>query len=298
MRLPLRPPRPLHPQHFNRTFASRRIPIPIPIPIPPLPNTTNTVQQTPRCPPPTSPPCACNPTNLDIDRTTPLLGTMPRYHKHVVVSTGKHDWYSRIEFDGGDGGLAGKLKSLLKKRGNVHSLSRGPFAPTLVTNSSFPAGEGGSIRVFPDGLYFPSLPTDDKTLESFAAAYLLNASPDPTSLPSPPQKITHPTILICSHNSRDNRCGEYYPPLRQEFDDVLRRKGLEGVEVAGSSHLSGHKWAGNVVVYLPGEGEEEGWGVWYGRVGVEQVEGIVEETVVKRRVLGDLVRGLVGREME
>ncbi|KAF8539078.1 Sucrase/ferredoxin-like-domain-containing protein [Trichophaea hybrida] len=288
MRLPLRPPRPLHPQHFHRTFASRRIPIPIS----PLPNTINMVQQTPQCPPPTCAPCACNPTNLDIDRTTPLLGTMPRFQKHVVISTGKRDWASRIELDGGDGGLAGKLKTLLKKRGD-------PRAPTLITNSSFPEGEeGGSIRVFPDGLYFPSLPTDDNTLESFAAAYLLNESSESTSLPQPPQKITHPTILICSHNSRDNRCGQYYPPLREEFDDVLKRKGLKEVEVAGSSHLSGHKWAGNVVVYLPGEGEEEGWGVWYGRVGVEQVEGIVEETVVKRRVLGDHVRGVVGREIE
>lgn len=34
-----------------------------------------------------------------------------------------------------------------------------------------------------------------------------------------------------------------------------------------------------------------GAGVWYGRVGPENVEGVVEETVVKGRVVGELLRG-------
>jgi hypothetical protein len=105
--------------------------------------------------------------------------------------------------------------------------------------------------------------------------------------------LKHATVLICSHNSRDTRCGAYYPVLKQEFETVLKREGIEGVKVEGTSHLSGHKFAGNVVVYLP-----QGWGVWYGRVGVGEVEGIVRETIVGGRVLKELTRGVVGREME
>jgi hypothetical protein len=116
MHLPLRPPRlPLRPPlHIStRTFARLRIPVPI-VPLSPVP-----IPQTPQCPPPTFPPCACDPPDLDIDRTTPLLGTMPRYSKHIVISTGKHDWASRVELDPSDNELAGRLKALLKKRGNV-----------------------------------------------------------------------------------------------------------------------------------------------------------------------------------
>ena len=34
-----------------------------------------------------------------------------------------------------------------------------------------------------------------------------------------------------------------------------------------------------------------GSGIWYGRVGPEQVEGIIEETIVEGRVVGELLRG-------
>ena len=153
-----------------------------------------------------------------------------------------------------------------------------------------------SAHVFPDNLYFPSLATDDATLSGWVDKYLLQPSPIPnpaTPLPHP-KKLNTATVLICSHSSRDQRCGAYYPPLREEFENVFRRKGLGGeVKIAATSHLSGHKFAGNVVVYLP-----EGWGVWYGRVGVGQVEGIVGETIVKGRVVGELARGVVGRELE
>lgn len=78
---------------------------------------------------------------------------------------------------------------------------------------------------------------------------------------------------------------------------MLRERGVEA-SVAGSSHLGGHKWAGNVVVYLPGGEGEDGWGVWYGRVGVREVQAIVDETVVGRRVVEGICRGVVGRAIE
>jgi hypothetical protein len=108
-----------------------------------------------------------------------------------------------------------------------------------------------------------------------------------------PQHVVEPVVLICSHTSRDARCGAYYPVLKAEFERVLAERGVKGVKVAATSHLSGHKFAGNVVVYMPG-----GWGVWYGRVGVEEVEGIVQETVLGGRVVGSLLRGVVGRDVD
>jgi hypothetical protein len=70
---------------------------------------------------------------MEIDRHTPLGGTMPRYHAHVVVATGRSDWASKIEFDTADpgGGLAGRLKALQSARGAGLRDVRPPPPPIL-----------------------------------------------------------------------------------------------------------------------------------------------------------------------
>lgn len=130
------------------------------------------------------------------------------------------------------------------------------------------------------------------------------------------------TIMICGHKSRDIRCGTLGPLLHREFykfvaSAVTRSKREAGVawstqaatkvhplaftNVDLCSHVGGHAYAGNVVIYLPrnwkaedGEGLSPlaGLGVWYGRVEPRHVWGIMEETVGKGRVVGELVRGV------
>ena len=76
--------------------------------------------------------------------------------------------------------------------------------------------------------------------------------------------------------------------------------GVRGkVRVGNISHIGGHKYAGNVVVYLPPE--EENWdrggrGIWYGRVsGKADVQRIVDETVMKGNIIEELLRGAIGK---
>lgn len=65
------------------------------------------------------------------------------------------------------------------------------------------------------------------------------------------------------------------------------------------SHIGGHKFAGNVIIYLPpsmrrrdgGAHPLAGHGVWYGRVEPKHVEGIVQETVINGNVIADMFRG-------
>ena len=64
---------------------------------------------------PTQRPCHCSETpNLDIDRLSPLKGTMPIYNTQVLISTGKCDWNNKIEFEEG---LAADLKGVLGRAG-------------------------------------------------------------------------------------------------------------------------------------------------------------------------------------
>lgn len=137
-------------------------------------------------------------------------------------------------------------------------------------------------------------------------------------------------VLICGHGGRDMRCGVLGPVLRGEFERQLPKAGLQvltravdvgdGRErgmIAGSSaeettgtarvglisHIGGHKFAGNVILYIPPgtktrdgkESEVAGCGIWYGRVEPRHVEGIVRETVMGGRVIEELFRGGIRR---
>lgn len=107
------------------------------------------------------------------------------------------------------------------------------------------------------------------------------------------EDITKPVVMICGHGGRDQRCGILGPILHSAFEREFRRRSIDA-DVAQISHIGGHKFAGNVIIYLPPslEGNAlKGAGIWYGRVGPENVQGVVEETVVKGRVVVDLLRG-------
>jgi hypothetical protein len=112
------------------------------------------------------------------------------------------------------------------------------------------------------------------------------------------EPITKPVILICGHGGRDQRCGILGPILQSSFRTELQRRGIEA-EVAQISHIGGHKYAGNVIIYLPPnlEGNAlKGTGIWYGRVGPENVEGLIEETVVQGKVVVEFLRGGITME--
>lgn len=136
-------------------------------------------------------------------------------------------------------------------------------------------------------------------------------------------------VLMCGHAGRDGRCGVMGPVLKTEFEAALPRAGLEvldgpvvvadgsedvsalegGNTAAGTaarmarvgliSHIGGHKFAGNVIVYLPpllktvegGIHPLAGHGIWYGRVEPRHVQGIVDETILNGNVIEDLFRG-------
>ncbi|KAI4104005.1 MAG: hypothetical protein LQ345_007301, partial [Seirophora villosa] len=68
-------------------------------------------------------------------------------------------------------------------------------------------------------------------------------------------------ILLCSQRTRDARCGQSAPLLRREFERHLRPLGLYrdlqddrpgGVGIYFISHVGGHKFSANVMVYRRG----------------------------------------------
>lgn len=121
------------------------------------------------------------------------------------------------------------------------------------------------------------------------------------------EPIVTPTIFICGHGGRDQRCGILGPILQEAFAKETQRRGIDA-DVAVISHIGGHKFAGNVIIYVPPSMQDnalKGTGIWYGRIEAEHVEGVVDETLMKGRVIFDLLRGgittdgaMIGRIIE
>ena len=154
------------------------------------------------------------------------------------------------------------------------------------------------VHVYPDNLKI-TFNSGNPTLEQvreFQSEWMEHEEPkelDFITVESLPPNSVH--IYVCCHAARDQRCGiigelvlstmrEYIKtPPRDIVDDLLRLD----MQVFGCSHVGGHKYAGNMVVYRP----QWRQGLWYGRVAPSDVDEIMRETVIVGRVLGDHWRG-------
>lgn len=122
-------------------------------------------------------------------------------------------------------------------------------------------------------------PTTTSPLQPFTMPESIPLAPDPktpakangstsntgtsTTPPPPPALTTRPCphqvlILLCSQKTRDARCGQSAPLLRRELERHLRPLGLArdlddtrpgGVGIYFISHVGGHKYSANMLMY-------------------------------------------------
>lgn len=141
--------------------------------------------------------------------------------------------------------------------------------------------------------------------------------PDPAGLAPPLHTRPCPhscVILLCSQRTRDARCGQSAPLLRKEMERWLRPLGLYrdldderpgGVGIYFVSHVGGHKYSANVLIYRRrnpfGQDEPEAQQngvkkedaaaegaaqcIWLGRVSPEDCENLIKYTVLKGKVV-------------
>lgn len=147
------------------------------------------------------------------------------------------------------------------------------------------------------------------------------------------QDVKDILVLICGHKGRDVRCGILGPLLQTGFERMLSANDVHVLKepvpaepvpdsnaLPGSwpnepsntarvgliSHIGGHKFAGNVIIYIPPGAKTRtgvshplaGCGIWYGRVEPKHIEGIVQETVIEGRVIEDHFRGGIKKDGE
>ncbi|KAI9026629.1 Sucrase/ferredoxin-like-domain-containing protein [Phycomyces nitens] len=242
------------------------------------------------------------PTYLKFDHTSPLLGSMKPYSRHVLIGTGQSDWAERIEEDWGT--FAANLTAVTKDR---PVQNRAIITNTSMVNTYSQLPNSHDIVILPDNIIVSNVTPDDA--EAFFEAFLATPLPvapvmiEDYSTRHLKNMVVHKNpydsmILICSHRKRDKLCGVTAEILGTEFDNVLREKdiceGEGGTAVLMVSHVGGHKFAGNVIC-ITHNGTRC---IWYGRVKACHCERIVDDTIIGGRVLKELYRGAMSHSYD
>ncbi|GAA5962766.1 hypothetical protein JCM3765_001507 [Sporobolomyces pararoseus] len=237
-----------------------------------------------------------------------LIGSAPEYSRHLVIHTphASSTWPSHLE-------SVSPLYKELGKRFGTEARYKGV---------GFGMSEGGSLRtdgsevekwdpkrskfdspdskessqeevysatLYPDFKHFPSFSIS--SLPSFEKAFdSLPSSGSPPSTSSPPKNPrTH--IYVCTHGSRDCKCGDLGEKLYQSILSELKRRKLggelstsesggndEGIRISRIAHIGGHKFAANALVYREFDGKCD----WYGLLNEADVNDLLDDAISTR----------------
>ena len=281
------------------------------------------------------------PKKFSIDEDDKLYGEIKGWSRHLVVATGKTDWVRDVADEKGsvmeavekhNSDVEGGRLMLSASNMSVpdHHASDGPYGKDRPTSvlllPAFKFVDGVTPNKAPEFIrsVINTAPTNTSRLSSHGSRANGTSTPDSSAPPSSsaipadlpaglklrncPHKCV---ILMCSQATRDARCGQSAPLLRKEFERQLRPLGLYrdldddrpgGVGIYFISHVGGHKYSANIMVYRRSEpkksgteltqdgerAEDEGEAaqcIWLARVRPEDCENIVRFTVLQGKVV-------------
>ncbi|KAJ4361449.1 hypothetical protein N0V95_001866 [Ascochyta clinopodiicola] len=229
------------------------------------------------------------PRKFEIDETEELYGHVKGWQTHLIVATGKTDWVRDVADEKGSimeavdrGDVKPSNGKLMLSASDMpvpdHSdtssmvllLPSWQFidnvtpanVPDLITGyvnrsstNDSPLHRKPITSSQPSSAPSEGLPTDStSTAAGDAIPSVLSTNLSLKARPCPHKYL----ILLCSQKTRDARCGQSAPLLRREFERHLRPLGLYrdlhderpgGVGIYFISHVGGHKFSANVMVY-------------------------------------------------
>jgi (2Fe-2S) ferredoxin len=199
-----------------------------------------------------------------------LADTVKPYASHFFACTGPVAWPARIE----EGvGLLGRMAR------DVRTVGEKLDCPPKLTATDEPSdGTGLDLLAFPIGVRYHDV---DETTWPMILDDAVKGHPGPSAVDHTDLDGTH--VFVCTHGSRDDRCGRCGPAIVAALRRACQEGDLDDVSVRATSHVGGHKFAGNVLIYPDG--------VWYGHVRPEDASRIAIEHIRDRNVIAELLRG-------
>lgn len=248
------------------------------------------------------------------DDLSELYGNTLPYGLHVVIPTNRNDWEhnatlnektfaNRVAMWANSASFPG-LGESCKIKLSVSSLS----SSDLESDAEYMEGVRGDVLLLPFFVWVRNIHRNiaSEALDRVVLDLIkyrdegLTQFPE-TSYEAYPEIEIKPEqskayVFLCSHKTRDKRCGTTAPIMRKEFELNFREFDLyrdssddrgDGVRIAYVNHVGGHKFAANVIIYL----RKSGKNIWLARCRPNNVLPIIEECIINDgRVWSDSVR--------
>ncbi|THY03049.1 sucrase/ferredoxin-like family protein [Aureobasidium pullulans] len=261
------------------------------------------------------------PRKFEIDQDDKLYGNIGGWNTHLIVATGKTDWVRDVADEKGSVMEAvskaeeptnGKMMlsaSNMPIPHSSHSDPDGQVRTTVLLLPAFKFIDNVTPAAVPDLIQHcvNNAPTNTSPLADPASDNSLTSTPLPAGLDMRDCPHNY-LILLCSHATRDARCGQSAPLLKKELERQLRPLGLArdfdderpgGVGIYFINHVGGHKYSANVLVYrrrLSPDGKplsEAAQCIWLARIKPSDCENLVRYTVLQGKVVkpGEQLRG-------
>lgn len=267
------------------------------------------------------------PRGFKIDEDDELYGHVHGFARHLIVATGKTDWVRDVADEKGSVMEAvGKHDSSVKG-GKLMLSASNMLLPDHSDSQPYGMDRPTTVLLMPAFTFVdnvtPSLVPElikgvvnTSSTNTTALAMLSESNDDAAAPPTLPAGLTirncphRYIILMCSQATRDARCGQTAPLLRKELERHLRPLGLYrdlgderpgGVGIYFISHVGGHKYSANFMIYrratpsrsgveLMSNGKnvvegEAAQCIWIARVRPEDCENIVKYTVLQGKVV-------------
>eukprot|EP00928_Gymnodinium_smaydae_P089638 TRINITY_DN73568_c0_g1_i1.p1 TRINITY_DN73568_c0_g1~~TRINITY_DN73568_c0_g1_i1.p1 ORF type:complete len:284 (-),score=35.60 TRINITY_DN73568_c0_g1_i1:78-884(-) len=141
------------------------------------------------------------------------------------------------------------------------------------------ADREGDVLIFPDYVRFRLGNGEADQIQALIDFLCRNTRPTADI-----EDISGTCAFVCSHVQRDARCGHCGPRLLESVEKLQR----SGVQTWKCSHVGGHKYAGNMLVFS-GHGCQDD-AHWYGYVKPEDVASILDGKAIRSK----LWRGQMG----
>lgn len=234
---------------------------------------------------------------LKIEQEEPLYGSSKSSKIHFVVPTSQTDWKHDACVEK-DGSVQYKIdKWLEKNKGRYENQGSGQVMrcsvsslPIDIMDVDVMRGKKNNVLVLPHFLWINNLRSDevDATLDDLVPLLLEDKREQLLAKDNITESRQQAFVFLCSHRTRDKRCGITAPILQRRFDKELQKHGLyrdvsdfrpDGVTVAFVNHVGGHKFAANALLYL----KKSHSLIWLGRVTPKHVKPIVDLMIMQEK---------------
>ncbi|KAG0369832.1 Sucrase/ferredoxin-like-domain-containing protein [Gamsiella multidivaricata] len=213
----------------------------------------------------------------------PIQGSAPSYERHLLICTGtpSENWVKKPELSDPYHNLLMTTVRGQEVKVNFTDEPSGEHQEDILSSR----GPRHDLILFPDNVKFrgiryeafrdlsrfleqhpsgtlrpklekmiserTSLNSKKSAATSSVRTELIPGSGEPITI----DLIAEPSaVLVCTHGSRDCRCGEQGGDFYRVLKDMVQATGLSGsIKIYGVSHIGGHKYAPNTIMYPSGD---------------------------------------------